>query len=435
MRLIPAIAGVALIAHSAWAFDCSNATLPSSMVICSDAELIRIADERQAAVNEARVRLSPEQFRKLLDEQKGWIAWYSTSCGVPPEGGPPKLPVAPEIRACFKRAGEARTAYIRSFEVGRAAQAPPTQAAAVSDRLGPGFDCTKAKAPMALLICADPELSRVDLAFNQAYWALMEELDDAGRRRLKQEDNAFLDGVVARCGLGRDGGLSAETWRARDCVKREYEAKRAQWIGELSDPDASEEATRALEAHIALERKLRQLGFLTTPQVAPEGVYGPATRNAIEGWQEARGRETTRVLGNKDALALQREGAEPPPQQQPPPTAERAPGAPTAPWQSAMNAWYGCLREAVVALASQPEPAQTVADAAFGSCTKAEAEFQSAAKLDWDAVEKIKADTVRKQVIANVMALRAATDKLREKPTPSQGGSPEPKPAIEYNRM
>jgi S1-C subfamily serine protease len=47
----------------------------------------------------------------------------------------------------------------------------------------------------------------------------------------------------------------------------------------------------------------------------PEGVYGPNTRRAIEAWQEARGRETTGLLGNDDAAVLQREGAEPPVQQ------------------------------------------------------------------------------------------------------------------------
>jgi hypothetical protein len=151
MRLSSLMLGILLLGRSAWAFDCGNATSPLSIVICSDPELIRIADERQAAVNEARVRLPPEQFRNLLDEQKGWITWYATSCGVPPDGGAPKLPASPEVRGCFKRAGEARTAYIQAYRGGRAAQAPaPAQPVALSDRLGPGFDCANAKRPLAL---------------------------------------------------------------------------------------------------------------------------------------------------------------------------------------------------------------------------------------------------------------------------------------------
>jgi uncharacterized protein len=42
---------------TAAAFDCANATLPSSLVICSDPELTGLADERQEAINEARGRL------------------------------------------------------------------------------------------------------------------------------------------------------------------------------------------------------------------------------------------------------------------------------------------------------------------------------------------------------------------------------------------
>ena len=72
-----------LVGSNAFGFECTGVKLASNVVICSDPELIRVADERQTAANEARDRLSPEQFRKLLDEQKSWIAWYSASCGVP----------------------------------------------------------------------------------------------------------------------------------------------------------------------------------------------------------------------------------------------------------------------------------------------------------------------------------------------------------------
>src|SRR3954471_16798914 len=153
-------------------------------------------------------------FASSSTSKKGWITWYATSCGVPPDGGTPKLPVSPEVRGCFKRAGEARTAYIQAYGGGRAAQAT-AQPVALSDRLGPGFDCANAKRPLALLICADHELSGVDLAYNQAYSALMEDLEPAARQQLKQEVNAFLDGVLTECGLPREGALPAESWRAR----------------------------------------------------------------------------------------------------------------------------------------------------------------------------------------------------------------------------
>jgi len=109
-----------------------------------------------------------------------------------------------------------------------------------------------------------------------------------------------------------------------------------------------------------------------------------------------------------------------------------APGPRKPEWEAAMSAWYACLYDATDALAGQPEPAQTVADAAFGSCTKAEARFREAANLDFDALEKLKADTTRKQVVARVMAMRAAAAKLRENPPSSDKPA---RPAIEYNKM
>ena len=54
MRLSAIMLACLLLSPSAWAFDCAGAKLPSSIVICSDPELIRLADERQQAFNEAR---------------------------------------------------------------------------------------------------------------------------------------------------------------------------------------------------------------------------------------------------------------------------------------------------------------------------------------------------------------------------------------------
>src|SRR5262249_43545901 len=191
MRLPGLILGILLLARSAWAFDCSNVTLPSSAVICSDPELMRIADERQRAMEQARARLSPQQYRALLDDQNGWIRWHGTMCRVPPDGEIPEVPVSPSVKACFKRAGEARIAYIQSYgSQPSTAPAPNSQPGAAQDRIGPSFDCAKdARTPLTLMICADPELSRVDLAFNQAYWALHHFLDAPKRKWLSDEDN------------------------------------------------------------------------------------------------------------------------------------------------------------------------------------------------------------------------------------------------------
>jgi uncharacterized protein/predicted aspartyl protease len=288
------------------AFDCTGVTRPSSIVICSDPDLMRIANERQEAVNEAQARLTDEQFRLLMADQTRWVSAYATACGVPPEGGPPRLPVSAAVKQCFSRAGEARTAYIRSYGLVAGGQSPPSPPSAGSqDRIGPGFDCSKAVRPLALLICADADLALIDLRFNQAYWALLHQLDELGQEGLREEDIAFIDTVQDECGLPRSGGLTKQVSQTRDCVRSAYEGQRAWWLSRLSG-SAYEEATRSAERHLDLQRSLGALGFLSLA-IRTDGAYGVRTRNAIMAWQTGHGRAATGFIGEADARAIERE--------------------------------------------------------------------------------------------------------------------------------
>jgi uncharacterized protein len=293
--------GSALGSGTAMAFDCVGVTLPSSLVICSDPDLMRAADERQEAINEARERIGEEAWPEFWEGQKAWVRSYATACGVP-QNRPPSMPVPASIRACFRRAAEARIAFIQGYR----------GSAPVSPQIGPGFDCTKAVRPLALMICADADLARVDLRFNQAYWALFQQLDPLARQGLRQEDVTFIDAVQDRCGVPRSGGLTTETWQARDCVRGAYEGQRGRWLSRLSGP-AYEEAARPVEQHLALQQDLEAVGF--PPGPAPiRGVYGVETRTAIIAWQTGRGRAATGFLGDSDARALERDakgGGEP----------------------------------------------------------------------------------------------------------------------------
>ena len=93
-----------------------------------------------------------------------------------------------------------------------------------------------------------------------------------------------------------------------------------------------------------------------------------------------------------------------------------------------MEAWYDCLYEAADALSGQPEPARTVVDAAFGSCTQFERIYQRTAGLDWDFIDKAKSTIIAPKVLARVMVLREARTRLRKETAP-------PHPAVDYNRM
>ena len=113
---------------TAVAFDCANATLPSSLVICSDPELTGLADERQEAINEARGRIGEDRWPVLWEDQKAWVRSYATACGVPP-ARPPPPPLTASVKACFKRAAIARIAYIRAYGITAGGSAPASPSA------------------------------------------------------------------------------------------------------------------------------------------------------------------------------------------------------------------------------------------------------------------------------------------------------------------
>jgi uncharacterized protein YecT (DUF1311 family) len=103
-----------MVSSGAAAFDCAGVKLPSSIVICSDPELIRLADERQAAFNLARWGLDPQRDQQLLADQTAWVRSYPAACGAP-QGQPPPTPVPATVRDCFRRAAEARVSYLRGY--------------------------------------------------------------------------------------------------------------------------------------------------------------------------------------------------------------------------------------------------------------------------------------------------------------------------------
>jgi S1-C subfamily serine protease len=81
---------------------------------------------------------------------------------------------------------------------------------------------------------------------------------------------------------------------------------REAWLARLTG-SAREEATRSPEKHLALQHALQELGF--GPPGPIDGVYGHDTRAAILAWQQAYDRPVTGLVGEPDALALEREVA------------------------------------------------------------------------------------------------------------------------------
>jgi uncharacterized protein len=292
---------------TAHAFECDKVALPSSLVICADPELRAIADERQQVYGEVWARLDSDQQRALRADQNRWVRDYSTACGVAPDF-PPPLPPTQSVIECFKRAGLARTAFLRAYSTrptnGPTALPSPSTTTGARGRIGPSFKCAPGQDPLAQIICSDSGLSQVDLLFVQSYQALRNQLDQGGQEALRLEASDFHNSVLQDCGIPRTG-LVPQPDRSLDCVKPRYLSQRALWLSRLTGP-AVEEANRPIGEHLALQQKLQDLGFLlTTAEV--DGVYGPATRAAISAWQIAQASPATGFLSNADADSLRRQ--------------------------------------------------------------------------------------------------------------------------------
>lgn len=182
-------------------------------------------------------------------------------------------------------------------------QAPPSFSSPAGGgptvSIGPSFDCSKATQPLAKMICASPALSKLDLRFAQAYWALRQQVGPQGQHQLLQKAIDFGNSVLQACGIPESGPVLGSP----DCVAAQYERQRSVWLSRLNGP-AHEEATRPIRQHIALQGDLRKLGFLPATEKI-DGVYGPAMRAAILAWQGVNKRPQTGFLSDADASVLE----------------------------------------------------------------------------------------------------------------------------------
>lgn len=172
-------------------------------------------------------------------------------------------------------------------------------------RVGPSFDCSKAKEALSGLICGSDQLSWLDFRFNQAYLALRLQVGEAGQFTLRQETVDFQAQVIAACNLPKSGFVAMAARRsAESCVGKFYQQQRNAWVARLS-PLLQEEASRTPEEHIRLQVSLQKLGYIP-PNASIDGLYGPATRAAIAAWQIANNYDPSGVLSEVQAQLLNR---------------------------------------------------------------------------------------------------------------------------------
>ncbi|WP_169584133.1 DnaJ domain-containing protein [Saccharibacter floricola] len=170
---------------------------------------------------------------------------------------------------------------------------------ALSKSYSPDFDCYKIdhSSYILVLLCSDPESARSELILDQAYYALRHQ---SPAYLLPQLKNTFITDsqIVQTCFPDPDEGESpAQCYRQKTArITDKYRS--------LLMPRAYEEATRSIDAHMALQQRLVDLGYLP-PTTKIDGVYGADTRRAILRWQEKTGQShQDGFLGREDELRL-----------------------------------------------------------------------------------------------------------------------------------
>lgn len=116
---------------------------------------------------------------------------------------------------------------------------------------GDGFDCPNEKAPMERIVCADSQLSGLDLSMSELYLKLLKDATNAGDDKTKKDlqDSQRLWRKIRNtdCHLGASGELSIEdTIRARTCLLNIYRRR----VAELSDRDLNGDAVTSPQTNI-----------------------------------------------------------------------------------------------------------------------------------------------------------------------------------------
>jgi peptidoglycan hydrolase-like protein with peptidoglycan-binding domain len=206
---------------------------------------------------------------------------------------PPAAPVAPVV------AQQPQPWAVPNQQPRPALRAPVAPQAVA---IGPSFDCARADRPVMKFICADADLSRIDVVFLQPYYVLRHQVGPSGWKALMVEAIDFQNATEQSCGISPTGDLPVDLAALKNCMYIQYTNQRAIWMARLSGPGL-QEASRPIETAIALQTRLQLLGYIPVIEKI-DGIYGTGTRAAIISWQIAASLQPTGLLGDSDASAL-----------------------------------------------------------------------------------------------------------------------------------
>ena len=172
------------------------------------------------------------------------------------------------------------------------------------------LDCTEGiSADVAQLTCRDPKLRLLWLQLMQVRQALSQQLGAPGMQWLKDETAQMDTQIRTKCQVSSDNySIPTDLSSVLTCIGNGYQHQRSAWLTWLT-PEATSEANRSIDQHMALEKALQTLGFLSA-DVSINGYYGKAIRSAIASWQEAEGLSVTGIIDKNSASLIMTQAAE-----------------------------------------------------------------------------------------------------------------------------
>jgi len=153
-------------------------------------------------------------------------------------------------------------------------------------RIGPSYDCGQIDArqnPTAAIICRNDELARSEIIYVQTYYALRGIVDQAIRRSLADEALKFSDEQQRICGIRADALTEQPNNTQVDCIRGSFQKQTQLLRGRLAG-DALKEAALPPEALFVMQEFLKLKSFLPG-EATVDGIFGPATRNAVKQFQ------------------------------------------------------------------------------------------------------------------------------------------------------
>ncbi len=174
----------------------------------------------------------------------------------------------------------------------------------------PGFACPRPDGSdvLATAICADPAMAKAELDLEKVFYAHRAQDGAGAYPAIKAQAIAYATAVRNACGIPAEGTPGAVLPSGADsCYVKVTEQHAGEWAKSLSGVYA-QEAARDIDLHIALQQKLINAGYASSPMLAADGIYGEGTRTAIKSWQAAYGDDQTGVISDAEVPHIEKLG-------------------------------------------------------------------------------------------------------------------------------